>query len=877
MFNLEHALAAWRKALQYRRAVSADDLEELERHVRDHTAARRRQGWGEEAAFREALQHLGTFAQLETEYQKVFWDKVRHQRTWRHQLNGILAMLKNYWKVTARTLWRHQGYAVINIGGLAVGLAVCLVIGLFVAHKLSYDRFLPNADHVYRLEQTLEGRPMAVPPPGLTYLVEQQFPEIRGATVFQRSDQRLFTVGEDRQYVEGVLQADSAFFRVFPYPLLHGDAATALAAPGQIVLAASLAQRYFGDENPLGQVLQLDTRNEYVVTGVMPDVPSNAHFQFQAVTSFSARARAMRYGGEVLWPYFGYYAYLELHPGTDLPALTSRIQQYATSLNPPDFVKERLKMYLRPATRIHLYSDAQNEIGVQGDIRYLYLFGGIALLILLIACTNYTNLATARAARRSREVGVRKALGAWRGQLMTQFFSESLLLVLLAVPLALGLAVWALPLVEHLTQAEIDPQAVGYGWLALLATGFVLTVGLLSGSYPALFLSAFRPVQVLRGTWAPGRQRDALRKTLVTLQFAITTVLLVGTAAVYLQLRYVQSQSLGFEQAQVVTITNRALGPHYEAFKTALLQQPRIQSVSAGPPPGIAHMTSRTKLAEKDGRPETELEFMEVAYDYAETVGLHLLAGRTFSAAFGTDTSAVMLSASAAAALGIAPEQVGEATVPLFDTEKRVIGIFADIHNHALREAVRPLALGLKRDRFYTALIRLQPGAKQVGLADIEQAWQPLFPEHLLDARFLDTRIEQQYVSEQRLAQVFSVFAGLAVLLACLGLFGLAAFLAAQRTKEIGIRKVLGATSAGLLWLLSKDFVRLVLLGFLLGAPLAYLGLQRWLATYAYHPDLGVGLIALAGATALVFALAAVGYQVLRAARQDPAESLRYE
>ena len=542
-------------------------------------------------------------------------------------------------------------------------------------------------------------------------------------------------------------------------------------------------------------------------------------------------------------------------------------------------MKGAARLALLPVTRLHLHSKVHDEIAPTSDVRYLYLFSAIGLMILLIACVNYMNLATARSAQRAREVGMRKVLGAGRGQLIRQFLSESLLISLLAAPLALLLVEVGLSSVSRLIGQEITLDYVRDGWMLLALGGLVLLVGILSGSYPALFLSAFRPTHMLSGRGFSLRRGGVfLRKGLVVFQFTATVVFLIGAVVVHIQLDYLQNKRLGFDQEHVVTINSRALAENYAAFKQMLLESPHVKAVTSGMPLGIGWRSMTQEVKDDETQERWELDYLNADYDYLETLGLKLVAGRSFSPDFPSDAEAsIMLSQAAARMFGLADIPVGERIEIAFG-ERTIIGVVEDFHNTSLHDPIRPIAIMLQPGFNTVVLVRLTPGDLSEKIALLEQTWAHFVPDRPFELAFLDDQIDQLYHAEERLARVFDLFSSLAVLIACLGLFGLAAFTAEQRTKEIGIRKVFGASVAGIVLLLSKDFFRLILLAFVVAAPIAYLAMNRWLLeTFAYQIEISWPVFLIAGLAALGIALLSVSYQAIRAALANPVESLRYE
>ena len=800
-------------------------------------------------------------------------------------------MLRNYFTIAVRALRRHRGYAAINVVGLAVGLAVCLVIALYIRHEWQYDRFHGDVDRIHRVVQAtpvgdvfgpsavrrLEGTVRTAP--GLAQALEQQVPGLAQATVVNARGDRLLSRGTERLYVDRLLRADTAFFEVFDgFEVLRGDPRSALNGPGRIVLTASLAERLFGAENPVGQPVLLENEAEYTVTGVVADPPSTSHLQFEAVRSLTEGERRMRYGRTVRWRFFGSHIYMALDEKADPRGVEAAMRDFERQAA-PDW-KDEAELRLQPLTQARLYSAGLGgDIGPQGDIRYLYFFGLIGALILGIACINYMNLATARAAQRAREVGVRKTVGAGRGQLVRQFLGEAVLIATVALPVALGLAQLALPMVNDVAGTTLRlgdvPLPVGLG----AALGLVALVGLGAGSYPALVLARFRPAEVLmQAGRGGGRGRSAwLRKGLVVAQFAASVALILATLVVHAQLDYVQTKQLGFDEERVITFDKGPLGAQYAAFKEALRQRTAVASVSAGPPPGVGRKNMTMPVTHPETGAEQTISSMFVDYGYTETLGLPLQRGRSFAPDRPGDVNrSVVLSESAVDAYGLGDDPVGQ-QIPWGNQQRTVVGVVNDFHNESLHEAIQPIALALNPENTWMAMVRLAPGATEAGLDGVRATWSRFLPDRPFTFSFLDQRVEAQYRAEQRLATLFGGFAGLAVLVAALGLVGLAAFMAQQRTKEIGIRKALGASVASIIGLLSREFVALVAVAIGLGAPVAYWAMQQWMQNFAFQARMGAGLFLAVGGATLAITLVAVGYHAVRAALTDPAITLRDE
>lgn len=774
-----------------------------------------------------------------------------------------------------RRLQRSPGFTLLGSVGLAIGLAVSLLTAGFVHHEWSVDAFHEQAERIVRVvQQSRDDTTTAVrglsgivtTPPGLAQALERQFAAVETATVVARPRDRLLRANGEAFSVSETIHVDTSFFDVFTVPLRRGDPATALSGPNQIVLTPDLARRLFGEADPIGQTLDVENEATYTVTGVTEPVPAASHIQFSALLSLTSRQRDLRYGGRVYWQYFYGNLYLLQQPGIDRRALERSIRQFEASqreLSP--------SLRLQPLLDVHLYSATLDEgIGPGGSPHRLWFVGVLGVLVLGIACINYVNLETARSTERAREVGVRKSSGATRGQLIRQFLTESVAMSLLALPLAAGLAWMASPVVASITGWTPDlPQ----GPAALGLAGAAVVVGLLAGSYPAVLLSRIEPTRALSSSQQIGRREGAwLRRALVVVQFAASAILIVGTLAVREQLQYLQSQSLGFEKEHVVTFDSDPVRESFAAFADAATQSPAVVSATTGPPLGIGH--ANMTVSKKEDR--TRMQVMRVGPNYAETIGLRVLDGRRFDPVYANDSTSVLLSASAVRHLEGGDDPVG-ARVSIAGEQRTVVGVVGDIHNTSLHHPREPVAFLPAEEPQYTALVRLAPSQTRAGLDHLRAQWAQFVPDRPFEFAFLDARIDAQYRAEERLRRVVTVFAGLAVLLAALGLFGLTAYLVRRRTREIGIRKALGATAASIVGLISKEVLVPVALACAIGSPIAYLAVERWMSEFAYRAPLGPRLAV--GAVLLVFLIVAVtiGQQAYRATQVDPASSLRDE
>lgn len=786
-------------------------------------------------------------------------------------------MFKNYLTIALRTVRRHKGYAFINIFGLAVGIACFLLVVLYVQHELSFDTYHEKGDRIYRL---VAYSGFAEKQWG-SYISGDPVPEMRESYTDVADAAKLMRCGTDRIKLDGELFRDIAMqcsesnlFNIFSLGLVSGDAATVLDRPNTAVITRSLAQRLFGDRDPVGQSIPVqiwrDDERLFEITGLMEDVPANSHLFFDVLLSYES-LRSTR-----LCLTCGQPMYALLTEGTNPEEVAQRTLTYLREVQG----KERIEdLRLEAVTDIH-FSEIQG--GKQGDIQYVYLLSGIAVILLLIACANYMNLATARAARRTREVGVRKVLGAHRSQVMRQFMFEALVLTLLALPLALGLLVLVLPYFNTLAEAEVSIAWAQNGLLYGAIAGIIALVGLLAGGYPALFLSAFRPVAVLRGRWGSGAAGAWLRKGLVVFQFTASIILIAATAIILQQLDFMQTKKLGFDAEQVIAIKvmDPVLGKQPETLKQEYLRHTNVTHATAGYAlPGQMPFQGARFIHQPEGADGPKITFITpvIDADFLETMEVPLIAGRNIADKKPESGPESLINEAGLRAMGwTSPDEALGDTI----SWGPIVGVVEDFHVQSLHHEVMPVVMSHAHygdGRVGQVAVRITGDDVAGTLADLEDIWKGLGSDMPFEFSFLTDELNQLYEQEQRAAKVFGFFAGLAILIACLGLLGLAAFSAEQRTKEIGIRKVLGATVRNIIMLLSRDFVRLVLVAFVVAVPIAYIAMQGWLEDFAFRIELGPTVFALAGGGALLIALLTVSFQAIRAALTNPVDSLRYE
>jgi len=818
-------------------------------------------------------------------------------------------MFKNYLKIALRNIGRHKGYSFINIAGLAIGMAVCILILMFVRGELSYDTHHEHKDRIYRIERqwfaadgSVRGELCSVAPSFIP-LLEEEFPEMEHVIRMFGSGDTLITFGENNFVEERFYFAENDIFEVFTIPVIKGDPQTALKDPNSIVLSESMAKKYFGDEDPVGKVMKVDSsREDFQVTGVMKDVPKNSHIHFDFLASFitlKGRYPYYRDGSDYFFGSSNFsdnvtYTYMRLARNADSGEVAARI---------PGFIDRHLPTYesesgdiiypsqwnnliLRKVTDIHLYSHTNNELEANSDIRYVTLFTLIAVFILIIACINFMNLSTARAVKRAREVGLRKVVGANRRLLTTQFLGESLLIALLAMALALALVSILLPYFSafsgHELRLSLLTNAVGF----LILAGVFLITGLAAGLYPAVYLSAYKPATILRGELTRGTRGAIMRKVMVVFQFAISAALIISVGVVFKQMRFLQNANLGFQRENIVLIpSDRVVLQNWREIKNELLKNPRIlaATLSKRAPSGrlLDAPGFRAEINEEMVDGSFSMPHNRVEHDFFKTYGMKIVAGRDFSMDFPTDENeAFILNETAVRRLGLkSPEAaVGlpmETRAP--NRTGRVIGVVADFNYESMHNKIVPMITYIRLESANTVSMRIAAGNIQETINYVQGIWDRFHPGYPVSYTFLDDRLNALYRNEVRMMEMFGYFSMLAIFIACLGLFGLASFTTEQRTKEIGVRKVLGATVSKIIILLSREFAKWVLAANIIAWPIAYFVMDMWLDNFAYRINIGWTAFLLTAVLTSMIALLTVSYQSIKAAVANPADSLRYE
>ncbi|MEM8486604.1 MAG: ABC transporter permease [Bacteroidota bacterium] len=892
MFDLDKSLAAWRQGYAHNQAFSTEDLDELEQHIRDQVAALVMTGISQKDAFDLALRDMGGKEEATREYDKVFWAKAKREHRVKEALLWRYGMLKNYMRVALRTMQKQKVYTAINIVGLAVGIACFIIIMRFVQYEFSFDRFFPGHEDIYRVTKRVPGDVylgtdhFALTQAPLAPAMMTDFPEVTHATAFQYQEALL--QAENNKFTTEGLSADQHYFEVFAIQLVQGAAATALVAPNSIVLTESLAGKLFGAADPMGRTLRMDDQTSYLVTGLMADVPANASVQYDFVTSIITDAYYNSQLDEDRWNSNYLYTFFRTAPGTDfhalqkkLPALADR-KIYAGNEDTPN--NERERFYIQSLADVHLRSTANFDVGRHGSRARVFLFLAIGCIILLLACINYVNLAVARSIKRAAEVGLRKTVGADKSQLIWQFIGESFLMTGLALLMALVLTHLLLPHFAQLVNRTLTLNYFAQPWLVPALFVLLVLVALLAGSYPALHMAALPPLRALKRKQRHRKYKFSLQQTLIVGQFTASIILVTCGYVIYQQLEFVQNKALGYDRAHILNIAiqdnNDALKARRQQVQAALKQHSSVAQVTASHslPTNISMKQNIRNWPGSEPEASLPIHVNAVDYGFEELFGIALIAGRTFSPAFPTDLeSASIINETTARALGWSPDEALGKTFRHDRRARTVIGVVQDFHMHSMHHQIKPLLFFLDDGgRFEYISVKLQPGNVDESLAAVQEIVRTA-SSYPVEYSFLDDTFDSLYAQEKRLGATFNFFTMLAFLIAALGLFGQAAYAAEQRTKEIGVRKVLGASPGNIVYMLSKEFTNLVLLAALFAVPIAYLATSHWLEGFVYRVDIGLGAFLLATCSALGIAIASVGYQSLRAALRKPARSLRFE
>jgi len=810
-------------------------------------------------------------------------------------------MIHNYIIIAWRNLLKNKAFSVINITGLAIGLASFILIALYVADELSYDRHFKHGADIYRVNSDIlfsgkENR-LAVCSDPMGETLKKDYPQVAEYTrIYASSGSKLVKKGSDYITEENVCHADSTFFRLFSLPLISGDPLTSLSEPNTVVISALAANKYFNTTDVIGKYIEAD-KVSYKVTAVMKDIPKNTHFQFDMI--FSMKNVNYQMGNFLS---HNFHTYIQLKPGVDPKAfeknfiqvidkyILPQAGQFMNIKSMDEFRRSgnNLSYTLIPLRDIHLKSDRFPELSVNGSIQFVYIFSAVALFILIIACINFMNLSTARSANRSKEVGIRKVLGSNRTSLIKQFLSESVIMVIISMVIAILLTLFILPYFNDIAAKEIRSSNIVKGNMLIILIALPFVVGLLAGMYPAFFLSGFKPLAVLKGNLNSRFKKSWLRNGLVVFQFAISIILIVGTLVIYQQLNFIQTRKLGFNKEQVLLVSGvNGLNENATAFKNEVLQLSGVSSASITSflPVSFSSRSDNTFSTEAvmTQKNSINMQTWDIDYDYISTLGMEIVKGRNFNRDFGTDSSAMLINETTAKMMGFS-DPIGKKIYTrnnlnsgdLTPTAYTVVGVVKNFHFESLREEIGPVCMRLGQGGWIGCFkINTQdiPGL----VKQVENKWKAMAPSLAFSYRFLDESFDNMYRSERRMGSIAFSFSLLAILIACLGLFGLATYMAEQRIKEIGIRKVLGATVANITSMLSKDFMILVLVAAVIAFPLSWWAMNNWLEGFAYRINVEWWVFAVSGLLAMVIALVTVSVQAIKASLTNPVKNLRSE
>ena len=880
MFDLEKAIREWKRDLQKHEVFEDGLIADIEVHLRDAYDAQRKAGLEEEAAFRMAVTQVGKADRIASEFDKNRIVKLNRRSPLRPG-RFMPALVWNYIKTALRVIRRQKIHSFINITGLAIGLTVCMLIVLWVADEWSFDRFHANArqiNRVYRDESATNiDATSALTPPPMAAALKSDFSEIIRSSRFGYWQIPLVAFREKSFNEPGYRHADPDFFTMFSFPLVKGDPETLLTDPYSVVLTETTAAKYFGEEDPMGKVLTVNNTFDVVVTGIAEDVPSNSTLEFDLLSPFDLLLK--EYIGEDNrdnWGFNSFSTYVMLPQNSSGDDFNQKLKGYLQKFGSED----PDELALQPLTDIHLFSNLGHDLRNRGDIKYVWIFSILAVFVLLIAGVNFMNLTTARSANRAKEVGLRKVVGADRSQLIRQFFGESVLMALFAFIAALFLLEILIPFFnaisgKHLSSPWQNNPLILCGFL-----GMAVMAGIVSGSYPALFLSSFRPIQILKGNMRSAGANSLFRKTLVIFQFSLSLFLIIGTIVISRQLSYMRNIDLGFDRDHTIHLSiHGELLEKYDAIRDRFLQNPEVLHVTAS-------MALPTNIQSSPGTPEwegkspdTKMEIKAdfVDYDYIETFGIPLVEGRSFSRSYATDEeTAFIVNEEAVRRMGLQKPVVGK-RFGFWDIDGQIIGVMKDAHFQSLQHKIEPLVFKIFRPWLRRMYVKIRSGNISSTLRSLEKSWNQMNLGYPFEYRFLDEDFSDLYKAEARLGSIFQSFAGLAVFIACLGLFSLAAFIAEQRTKEIGIRKVLGSSTIGIITLLNREFLRWTAAANLIAWPLAYFVMRRWIQKFAYRTNITIEIFMLAAMIGLAVTLVTVSIQTLKAAMANPAKSLKHE
>ncbi|MCQ6957600.1 ABC transporter permease [Mucilaginibacter aquariorum] len=788
-------------------------------------------------------------------------------------------MLKTYFKLAYRNITKDKAYSIINISGLAIGLASSILILLWVQNELSYDKFHKNAGQIYRLACDLGDSKTVGTPAGMPAGLKAEMPIVKNTVRIRPSSTTLLETGNKKFQEERAFFVDPSFMDVFSFPLLKGNRATALKEIDAVLITQEMATKYFGKEDPIGKIIRKDNKENVIVTGVLANTPANSDLQFDFILPMASLARTNDDLKNSVWNNFNFYDFVQLDKNfnpsaANLSGLEKQMDQIFHKHDPG----MKANFQLQPLTKIHLAPERQGDLPGHGNAQYVTIFFIIAILILVVACINFMNLATARSARRAKEIGLRKVAGAVRGQLIFQFLSESVFISFLSLFLALGIVSLFLPVFNELANRKLVINILDAKlWLSFF--GIALLTGLISGSYPALFLSGFNPVKVLKGNVKSMGGNLLFRNTLVVIQFMVSIVLLVGTVVIYNQLKFIKERNPGFEKANLLYVPMTGdMWNKQQAFKDELKGNPLTSdfTVITDLPSNLGAWTVSVDWDGKDPKSQLSFPVMGVNEDFTHTFRIKLAAGRSFSREFKTDSGSYMINEKMAAIMGLTANTAIGKPLTLWGNKGTIVGVVKDFNFKPVQQAMEPLVMLFNKIGGYT-VVRTLPGKTNATIKALGKISQELNPAYPFKFDFLDQDMANLYKGEQQMGNIFNLFAALGIFISCLGLYGLSAFMAEQRTKEIGVRKVLGAPIFSLVYLLSAGITRLILVAICIAIPLSWYAVNSWLAGFAYHINVSWVVFFIASLAALSIAWLTVSYESIKAATVNPIKSLRTE
>ncbi len=794
----------------------------------------------------------------------------------RNKSHWSIIMIQNYLKIALRNIKRHKGYSFINIAGLAIGMTCSILIVLYVQFELSFEKFHKNADNIYRVIMHQEGNFFGdtdwLPwtPPILAPTLKKDLPEVIHAARFESSRQ-LITYRDKKIYEEDFCYTDPEFFDIFTFSVIKGNPRTALNEPFSLLITPQMAEKYFGNEDPVGKIINIDNTYDFNITGIIENCPQNTHIKYNFLASFISLEK-IRGGDFYRWGYNFHDTYLLLQNNADPEETENKLKEYDMAIG----IGSRIwSFHIWPLQDIH-FKGIGNRKG-ESDIRYIYVFSATAFFLMFLACFNYMNLSTSQSFTRAKEIGIRKVAGANRHQLITQFLGESILFSFTALIISVLLVHMFLPVFSSFIDKKLSFSFFNNSWMLAGLIIFSVLTGLLSGSYPAFLISSFKPVGIMKGHLKSSPKGTALfRNTLVTTQFVISIIMIACTAVVYMQLNFIRNSKLGYDKNYVITLPLRAR-ENLSPLKNELEKYSKIQEVTvAQDPPNEIGALAQANWEGKDPTDLKQIRFNSVDYNYIDFYGMEIIMGRNFSRDFATDLhGAFILNETAVKEFGF-DNPIGM-KMSIWGHKGEIIGVIKDFHSASMHLSIEPVAFRVYPDWFSMFSIKISSEDIPETIAFLEDTWKKFSPEYPFEYSFLDEEVDRMYRTEQRLGRSFFYFTVIAIFIASLGLFGLISYSAERRTKEIGIRKVLGAQISNITWLLSKEFLFLVCIANIIAWPVAYYFMNKWLQNFAYRINIGLGIFLASGMIALIIALLTVSYQSIKAATANPVDSLRYE